>query len=298
MTKADVRNLIIIWVASFALAALAGWGFLMWAPATNPVVPTAETPTTHWVTAPASTTAEQVRRNTAWTITVIFPFLFGPLITLGYVIWRFTKPKNPVPDRVEENVPLEVFWTLVPAVILVAMAVPSYQVIQYMDRTPEWSDDDPHYVVDVVGRQFDWFYSFPKYGVEMVDDGTGDNPLVLPVNRVILMNGRSTDVNHAWWVPAFGIKFDVIPGRINPAWFRPTREGFFKGQCAELCGALHALMFIHVKVVPEAEFFEWIIEQGGEIPPEEQEFVERLLGEGREIPVRQDQEEVALAGSD
>lgn len=295
MNKADIRNLILIWVGALLLAVLTGWGFLMWAPAMDAPVPVFEAPTTHWVTDPATSVAEQVRRNTAWTITVIFPFLYGPLLTLLYVVWRFGKARNPVPDSVEENVPLEVFWTLIPAVVLVVMAVPSFAVLQYMDRVPELNPGEQDYVVDVTGRQFDWLYSFPKYGVEMVDDGTGDNPLVLPLNQIVLMNGTSSDVNHAWWVPAFGVKFDVIPGRINPAWFRPTKEGFFKGQCAELCGDLHAVMYIHVKVVPEAEFFEWIIEQGGEIPPEEEEFVSNLLGEDVEIPVRR---EVAHAAAE
>lgn len=286
MKNADIRNVALIWLGSLVLAIVTALAFAAWAPATASPTPTAETATTHWISDPASTLAERVRLNTAWTIGVIFPFLYGPILTLLYVAFRFSKPKNPKASSVEENVSLEVFWTITPAIILVVMAVPAYGVLRYIDNLPELSEEDPHYVVDVTGRQFDWFYSFPKYGVEIVDDGSGDQPLYLPVNRIIMMNGTSSQVNHAWWVPAFGVKFDVIPGRINPAWFRPTKEGFFKGQCAELCGSLHAFMWIHVNVVPEAEFFEWIIEQGGEIPAEEVPFVASLLGDDVEIPVR------------
>lgn len=272
----DIRNLVIIWVIgtlmAFGCAALTYW---LYTPGVATPAPTAEDPTTWFLTQPSSTVAEFVRGNTAWTVAVIFPFLFAPILTLLYIIARYNEKNNPVPATFHEHLPLEVFWTIVPAVVLVVMAVPAYSVLRYMEKSPS----KPDLVVDVGGYQFYWQYKLPKYDVIVTDDGSGKDPLYLPINKAVLLNGYSPQVNHAWWVPAFGVKFDVIPGRITSSWVRPTREGFFKGQCAELCGALHAYMLIHVKVVPEAEFYKWLQSKGAKFPPEEQAIVEKLLAE-------------------
>ncbi|MBI1289993.1 cytochrome c oxidase subunit II [bacterium] len=272
----DIRNLVAIWVVGTLLAfASAALVYSFYSPAAPGGSPTETSPITNWIFQPSTTVAEMVRVNTAWTVAVIFPFLFAPIITLLYIIGRFNEKNNPVPATFHEHLPLEVFWTIVPAVVLVAMAVPAYGVLRYMEKPPT----KPDLVVDVVGAQFYWQYTLPKYDVTVTDEGDGKDPLVLPVDKAILLNGQSFQVNHAWWVPAFGVKFDVIPGRINTSWIRTKREGSYKGQCAELCGTLHAYMLIHVNVVPEKEFYQWLKKKGAKFPPEEQEYVAALLGE-------------------
>lgn len=276
LANKDIRNLVIIWVLGLAMAGLSGLLYYLFGYASPAAFnPTEDMATTTWVTAPATTLAEQARGLTAWTIAVIFPFFFAPIMTLLYVIFRFGKSKNPVAETFHENVPLEIFWSIIPAFFLVAMALPAFKVLAYIDKEPEQVD----HVVDVAGYQFYWQYTFPKYGVTVTDDGTGTEPLVLPVDNNIMLYGSSPQVNHAWWVPAFGLKFDVIPGKITRGWIRPTHEGFFKGQCAELCGALHGYMFIHVKVVPEKEFYQWLRQQGATFPLDEVEEIEKVLGE-------------------
>lgn len=270
----DLRNLVVIWVVgtlmAFGCAALA---YSLHTPGVESPSPTIATPVTWWLFQPASTVAELVRGNTAWTVAIILPFLFAPILTLLYVITRYNEKNNPVAATFHEHLQLEIFWTIVPAVVLVIMSVPAYGVLRYMEKAPT----KPDLLVDVTGAQFYWQYSLPKYGVVVTDDGTGQDPLVLPVGKNVLLNGQSYQVNHAWWVPAFGVKFDVIPGRITNSWIHTNREGFFKGQCAELCGTLHAYMLIHVKVVPEAEYYQWLKDKGAVFPPEEQEQVEAIL---------------------
>jgi cytochrome c oxidase subunit 2 len=278
----DIRNLVIIWVVGTLLAFASAWvAYAMYSPTGDAASasPTEGTAVTWWLFQPATTVAEMVRVNTAWTIAVIFPFLFAPIITLLYIIGRYNEKNNPVPATFHEHLPLEVFWTIVPAVVLVAMAVPAYGVLRYMEKSPT----KPDLVVDVVGAQFYWQYTLPKYGVVVTDEGDGRDPLVLPVDKAILLNGASYQVNHAWWVPAFAVKFDVIPGRITNSWIRPKREGYFKGQCAELCGTLHAYMLIHVKVVSEKEFYQWLKDKGAVFPPDEQDFVNALLAEDNAV---------------
>ncbi len=282
--KKHIKALIIIWAISLILSVLtAGLFYGIKLPETT-AGPVADQATSTWLIQPATTIADKVRVNAVWTTLIIFPFLFGPLLTLIYCIKQFSKDVNPKPASFHENVPLEVAWTILPACVLVMMAVPAYHVLKYMEDEPQ----DPDVYVDVTGYQFYWQYNFPKYGVTVTDDGTGSDPLYLPVDQAVLLRGQSTQVNHAWWVPAFGVKFDVIPGRVNSQWFRPTKEGFYKGQCAELCGALHAYMWIHVKVVPEKEFYLWMKEKLDEVdatfPPAEIERISEIIGQDLSLP--------------
>lgn len=293
MNKKDLQILVAIWIGGFVLAALTGLFFLKIADHGAPG-PAPTDPTTSWVTLPASTLAEKVQVNAAWTVTVIFPFLFAPIFTLLYIIVRFSKAKNPKPADFHEHVPLEVVWTIIPAFVLVAMAVPAYKVLLYLEAHPERAD----VYVDVTEVQYYWQYHYPNYDVTVTDDGaTTDNPLVVPVGKSVMLRGMSNQVNHAWWVPAFGLKFDVIPGRINTGWFRPTKTGLFKDQCAELCGALHAYMWIHVKVVKEKEYYEWLEEKGAVFPPDEIAYIEMVLQKDIDgAGIGQSPTAVALAG--
>ena len=281
MTKKDIKILILLWILGTFLALATGAGiYALYDPGAHAPGPSSiETPISTWVLAPATTVADKVRWQAAYTVAVIFPFLYGPLLTLLYIIRRFSRDRNPTPDKPNDNLTLEVVWTIIPAIVLIFMAFPEYHVLQYMEAKPKTPDQ----VVNITGAQFYWQYEYPRYGVLTTDDGTGEakqdvNWPRFPVNKSILLNGQSFQVNHAWWVPAFSLKFDVIPGRVTTGWIRPTKEGYFKGQCAELCGALHAYMWIHVKVVSEEEFYKWVLKKGGTIPADEKDRVVALLG--------------------
>ena len=211
-------------------------------------------PITNWITDPVTPIAHEVRSLTIFASILILPFFFGPVIALLYAIHKFDARRNPVPAKWHENLPLEIAWTVLPAFILVVVAFRAYPVLVTMDNPGK---EDLR--VNVTGQQFFWQYEYPRYDVTVVDDGSGKSPLILPVDKVVTLRGSATQVNHAWWVPAFGVKFDVIPGRIARGWVKVEREGFFKGQCAELCGTGHAAMLIHVKVVSDEEFRKFIL---------------------------------------
>ncbi|CAN5503533.1 hypothetical protein BH09SUM1_BH09SUM1_01330 [soil metagenome] len=273
----DIKILVGLWVAAFVVSgAMALWILFNYDPTAVQPIPTAVSPIGSFINHPASSLANSVRVNTAWTVMIIMPFLFGPVFTLLYVCKRFSAKNNAHADDFHENLRLEIFWTIIPVFVLVAMAIPAFKVLMELERP----NKDPDVVVDVVGVQFFWQYTFGKYDVTVSDDGTGTDPLVLPVNKVIMMHGTSQQVNHAWWVPAFGVKFDVIPSHINSGWFHTDREGFFKGQCAELCGSGHGNMWIHVRVVPEKEYFAWLKSKGAKFPLDEQPYIDSLLGPG------------------
>ncbi|MCC6546071.1 cytochrome c oxidase subunit II [Candidatus Sumerlaeota bacterium] len=288
MAKKDIKIIVGLWVLALILSALTTWAYMIsYNPATATHGPASiSEPTTHWLFQPASSVAERVRTESAWMVFIIMPFLYGPFLMLFYIISRFSKSRHPVADKPNENLTLEVAWTIVPALALIVMAVPAYEALRYMEIPPARPDQ----VINVTGAQFYWQYELPRYGLTTTDNGTitidaktgrateEDSWLHLPINKTVLMNGQSFQVNHAWWVPAFGVKFDVIPGRINTVWFDTKKKGYFKGQCAELCGTLHAYMRIQVVVEEEKDFYEWVLRKGGTIPEEEEARVVELLG--------------------
>lgn len=207
----------------------------------------ADQPITTWLINPATPIAKEVRTLFFFTVALVMPFLIGPQILLAYTIWKYRESRGHKPATFHENLKLEVVWTIVPAITLILMAVPMYRTLHKMDVPPK-SD----LVVEVVGHQFFWEYRYPKYGV-----GIANEALVVPADKVVTLNCTSVDVIHSWWVPAFGVKQDANPGRITHTWFKAD-AGKYKGQCAELCGALHGEMFINVNVVSEADFEAWI----------------------------------------
>ncbi len=252
MPRRDLYALIALWVLAVLLAI-----------ATVAVMRLPGTTST-WMTSPATNIAHHVRANWALTLTLLLPFLYGPILTLVYALWRFRAGKSTAPARFSKSVKLEVLWTTLPAITIIAIALPAYGLLKKIDDAP-----NPDLMIDVVGQQFFWQYSYPKYDITVVDDLTGADQMVLPLGSVVQLNGTSPQVNHAWWVPAFGVKFDVLPGRVSTAWFRAEQTGSFQGQCAELCGALHANMLIHVRVVSPEEFVEWLRERGAELDDED-----------------------------
>ncbi len=206
-----------------------------------------DAPITSWIFDPATPLAHAVRDSFWISMALVTPFLILPQILLVYSIWKFRESRGHKPATFHENLRLEILWTVVPAVTLILIALSAFPTLKKFDVPPK-SD----LVVEVIGHQFFWEYRYPKYGV-----GIANEPLRVPADKVVTLNLTSVDVIHSWWVPSFGIKQDANPGRITNTWFKAD-PGKYKGQCAELCGALHGEMLIDVNVMPEAEFEKWV----------------------------------------
>ena len=193
-------------------------------------------------------------------ISLITLFVLALLII---VVVRFNARANPVPSRTTHNTLIEVAWTLIPVLILVGIAVPSFRLLFEQLDLPK-----ADLTVKATGKQWYWSYAYPDNGRFEFDSLLAqdkqprllgvDNELVVPVNKVIRVQTTGADVIHSFAVPAFGIKIDAIPGRLNETWFKATKTGMFYGQCSELCGKDHAFMPIAVKVVSDQEFAAWV----------------------------------------
>ena len=201
-------------------------------------------------------------------ITLITVFV---LLLLLFVMVRFRASRNPVPARFTHNSVVEVAWTVVPVIILLAMVIPSLRLL-YMQEEPPEAD----LTIKAIGSQWYWTYEYPDEEFafdalmmtenEVRDSGmpssmfklAADQAVVVPVNKVVRVQVTASDVIHAWAMPNFGVKVDAVPGRLNQTWFRAEKEGIFFGQCSELCGKDHSFMPITVKVVSDAEYAEWL----------------------------------------
>jgi cytochrome c oxidase subunit II len=199
-------------------------------------------------------------------ITVITLFVLALLVT---VVVKFNARANPVPSRTTHNTLIEVAWTLIPVLILVGIAVPSFRLLFLQLDIPK-----ADLTIKATGKQWYWSYAYPDNGKFEFDsllacDETRqkcepprllsvDNEVVVPVNKVVRVQTIGADVIHSFAVPAFGIKIDAIPGRLNETWFKATKTGVYYGQCSELCGKDHAYMPIAVKVVEDQEFATWV----------------------------------------
>ena len=189
------------------------------------------------------------------------------LALLVIVMVKFNARANPVPSRTTHNTTIEVIWTVVPVLILVTIAVPSFRLLFYQLNTPK-----ADVTVKATGKQWFWSYSYPDAKFEfdslMVQEKdlkpgqprllAVDNEMVVPVNKVVRVLTTGADVIHSFAIPSFGIKIDAIPGRINETWFKAEREGTYYGQCSELCGKDHAFMPIAIRVVSDREYTAWI----------------------------------------
>jgi cytochrome c oxidase subunit 2 len=202
-------------------------------------------------------------------ITVICLFVLGLLI---WVAFRYNAKRNPTPARWSHNTMIEVIWTVVPVVILMVIAVFSFRLLFNYHDMPE-----PDLTVKVTGNQWNWGYEYPDQGVSeyisnmLPEEETtsqlyrlaADEPMVVPVGQTVRLLITASDVIHAVALPAFGLKVDAVPGRVNETWFRADRTGIFYGQCSELCGVDHAFMPIQINVVTQAEFEAWVVSRGG-----------------------------------
>ena len=193
-------------------------------------------------------------------IIVITLFVLALLVV---VVVKFNSKANPVPSRTTHNTLIEVAWTLVPVLILVGIAVPSFRLL-FLELDVPKAD----LTIKATGKQWYWSYAYPDNGKFEFDSLMAqdkqprllgvDNELVVPVNKVIRVQVTGADVIHAFALPAFGVKIDAIPGRLNETWFKATKTGMFYGQCSELCGKDHAFMPIAIRVVSDQEFASWV----------------------------------------
>jgi cytochrome c oxidase subunit 2 len=225
------------------------------------------------------------------TLTTIFVF-----VLLGIVMVKFNRKANPVPSKTSHHVGLEIAWTLIPVIILVVIAIPSFKLLYYQDTIP-----DADVVIKATGNQWYWSYEYTDedgLGFDSImlpdsyfaDDMTQavaierasvvadiqhlldmdtepqmyrlletDTRIVVPVNKIVKLVVTASDVLHAWTIPAFGVKVDAVPGRINELWFNATVIGTYYGQCSELCGVRHAFMPIVVQVVSDDDYAAWLV---------------------------------------
>jgi cytochrome c oxidase subunit II len=202
-----------------------------------------------------------------WTISAITIFVMA---LLAYCIWRFRETANPTPSRTSHNTTLEIAWTVLPVLLLLIIAIPSFRLIFYQDRAR-----DADMTINVQGRQWYWNYTYPDQGGLTFDSRpipdddlqpgqlrnlAVDEPLVVPAGATIRVLTTGQDVIHSWFVPSLGVQRYTIPGRTLEIWFRPDREGTYYGQCNQICGTNHWFMPIPVRVVPPAEFQTWVEE--------------------------------------
>ena len=202
-----------------------------------------------------------------WLITIITLFVLALLVI---VVVKFNAKANPVPSRTTHNTLIEVAWTIIPVLILVGIAVPSFRLLFFQLDVPK-----ADLTIKATGKQWFWTYTYPDNGpIEfdsiMLQDNERkagqprllavNNEVVVPINKIVRVQTTGADVIHAFAVPAFGIKIDAIPGRLNETWFKATKEGIYYGQCSELCGKDHAFMPIQVRVVSDQAFTAWLEE--------------------------------------
>ncbi|MFN3352885.1 MAG: cytochrome c oxidase subunit II, partial [Brevundimonas sp.] len=203
------------------------------------------------------------------------------LLVLGLLLWvvvRYNKRANPTPARWSHNTAIEIVWTVVPVLVLVFISLFSFRLLFAYDDMPE-----PDLTVKAVGNQWNWGYEYPDQGISeyisnmLPEDEArarnvpyrlaADEAMVVPVGQTVRVLVTASDVIHSFALPAFGLKTDAIPGRINETWFRAERVGTYYGQCSELCGVDHAFMPIEIRVVTQAEFDAWVLSKGGSLTP-------------------------------
>jgi cytochrome c oxidase subunit 2 len=202
-------------------------------------------------------------------------------VLLAYVMWRFRASRNPTPSQTSHNTLIEVLWTIIPVIILVIIAIPSFNLLYFLDRTEE-----AEMTVKANGHQWYWSYEYPDHGnfsfasnmlaEDQLEEGQPyllavDNPLVVPVDTNVRLLVAGQDVIHSFGVTSFGLKLDAMPGRLNETWFKALATGIFYGQCSEICGTNHGFMPIEIHVVSKDEFAQWVEQRQAEYgitPPE------------------------------
>ncbi|MEO1746206.1 MAG: cytochrome c oxidase subunit II [Pseudomonadota bacterium] len=222
----------------------------------------------------------EIRWFEDYTLVLLTPIVIFVLGLLGWVIVRYNARANPVPSKNSHNTTIEIVWTVAPVLVLLAFAIPSFQLLsaQYKPKT------EPEMTIKAIGYQWAWAYEYQDdEGNEDVvfdslmlkEDERGqfnktdvsayprllavDNEIVVPVDTTVRLLVTASDVLHSWAMPAFGVKMDAVPGRLNETWFHAEREGLYYGQCSELCGKDHAFMPIAVRVVAKEDYNSWLV---------------------------------------
>ncbi|WP_086997939.1 cytochrome c oxidase subunit II [Rhizobium sullae] len=255
--------------------------------------------------------ATQIMREISWfeqyTLWFIVPITLFVLVLLIVVCFKFRASANPVPSKTSHNTIIEVIWTVGPVLILLLLAVPSFNLLTAQLTLPE----NPDVTLKATATQWQWNYeyagtgetplTFDSYLLKDPDRAAAgkvdlatyprllavDNEVVLPVNKTVrvLVTAAPTDVIHAFAMPSFGIKIDAVPGRLNETWFKTEREGLFYGQCSELCGKDHAYMPIAIRVVSEDKYKQWLTAAASDLPGAYKALMAATDGQAKTVDV-------------
>jgi cytochrome c oxidase subunit 2 len=231
----------------------------------------------------ASPIMESINWFENYTLWFIIPITLLVLALLAWCIIRFSASANPTPSRTSHNTLIEVIWTVGPVVVLLAIAIPSFQLLTAQYTPPE----EPAITFKATGNQWNWDYEYQletpisfnsamlaeDARAEAGKEDTGqyprllavDNEVVLPVNTTVRILVTGGDVIHSFAMPAFGIKVDAVPGRINETWFKATKEGLYYGQCSEICGKDHPYMPIAIRIVSPEQYQTWLAAAGTDV---------------------------------
>jgi len=217
----------------------------------------------------ASPVMEQIESFHRELVYIIVAVCLFVLALLVWIVLRYRASANATPSKVHHNTLLEVAWTIIPVIILVVIAIPSFKLLYYEAEIPT-----PDVHIKAIGKQWFWTYEYPGAG-GFTFDSLGlsdadalkageprllgvDNAITVPINKVVEIETTGADVIHSWALPEMGVKMDAVPGRLNHTWFKATKLGTFYGECSELCGARHAFMPIEVHVVSDADYATWL----------------------------------------
>lgn len=258
---------------AFCLGALGLVGTAAWGPAALAAAGQ-PSPWQHGMQDPVSDVSEHIVWFHDFVNVIIIAVAVFVLALLAIIVFRFNERANPTPSRTTHNTTLEVLWTVIPVLILVVIAIPSFKLLFF-----QYSFPTPDLTIKATGNQWNWTHAYPDQGnfsftTVMLNDKEReerikrgfdaprllavDNEVVVPVNKYVHVLITSSDVIHNWTIPSFGSKVDAVPGRVTATWFHAKKEGVYYGQCSELCGKDHAFMPVAVRVVKEPVFNEWV----------------------------------------
>ena len=253
----------------------------------------------------ASTVEDRIHRLNDILLVIITLITIFVMALLAYVIWRFRESKNPVPSRTSHNTVIEVLWTVLPVVILLIIAVPSFRLLFYMDKT-----EQAEMTLKVTGLQWYWKYEYVDAGfgfdsymvpADKLAPGqprllTADNPVVLPVNTNIRIEIAGNDVMHSWFIPSLGVQKYVVPGRLNETWVNIKAPGTYYGECNQICGVNHAFMPIQIQAVSKEEYARWTAQAKTKFASNEVSPVRQTAATGAEAaPAAQGSSDLRLA---